>query len=71
MAPVADLRGAVVDHVHAVEAIAARDADRLAEAIRADILDGMEVIDDTVLRRPTGPETASSPESDPSLHVPG
>jgi len=58
-------------HVHAVEAIAARDADRLAEAIRADILDGMEVIDDTVLRRPADAETSPSTESDPSLHVPG
>jgi DNA-binding GntR family transcriptional regulator len=36
-------------HVHALDAIAARDADRLAEAIRADILDGMDLIDATIL----------------------
>ena len=43
---------ALVDHhVHALEAIAARDADRLAEAIRADIMDGMDLIDGSVLAR--------------------
>lgn len=36
-------------HVHAVDAIDARDPDRLAEAIRADILDGMDLIDATIL----------------------
>jgi DNA-binding GntR family transcriptional regulator len=40
-------------HVHAVEAIAARDAGRLAEAIRADILDGMKLIDASILDRTT------------------
>ncbi len=40
---------ALVDHhVHALEAIIARDADGLAEAIRADILDGMELIASTL-----------------------
>ena len=39
-------------HVHALEAILARDADRLAEAIRADILDGMNLIDGSLLDRP-------------------
>ena len=44
---------ALVDHhVHALEAILARDADRLAEAIRADILDGMNLIDGSLLDRP-------------------
>jgi len=38
-------------HVHAVDAIAARDAGRLAEAIRADILDGMKLIDASILDR--------------------
>lgn len=38
-------------HVHALDAIAAHDPARLAEAIRADIMDGMDLIDDTVLRR--------------------
>lgn len=43
---------ALVDHhVHALDAIAAGDAARLAEAIRADIMDGMDLIDGTVLGR--------------------
>ncbi|MCE1237950.1 MAG: GntR family transcriptional regulator [Hyphomicrobiales bacterium] len=41
-------------HVHALDAIATRDPDRLAEAIRADIMDGMDLIDGSILeRRPT------------------
>ncbi len=44
---------ALVDHhVHALEAIVARDPDRLAEAIRADILDGMDLINTSILGRP-------------------
>ena len=41
---------ALVDHhVNALEAIVARDAEALATAIRADIMDGMELIASTVL----------------------
>lgn len=40
-------------HVHAVDAIAAQDAARLAEAIRADILDGMKLIDTSILGNAT------------------
>lgn len=41
---------ALVDHhVNAIEAIVARDADALAAAIRADIMDGMELIGSSIL----------------------
>lgn len=47
---------ALVDHhVHALDAIAAGDPDRLAEAIRADIMDGMDLIDGSVLGRTPAP----------------
>ena len=48
-------------HVHALDAIAARDPDRLAEAIRADILDGMDLIDGSILGRKTVAEAHAAP----------
>lgn len=39
-------------HVHALDALAARDAEALATAIRADIMDGMELIAATIAAAP-------------------
>ncbi len=64
---------ALVDHhVNALEAIIARDADALAAAIRADILEGMELIGSTILE-PAAPEPAGEARrhATPAVSAPG